>query len=106
MEKSDRVVIVEAPFAWSDVGSWTSWAELQSADPDGNRVRGDVLLRDARGNIVCSADDGVVALLGIENMIVVRTSDAVLVCPVDRAQEIRDLVAQGKSIRELSARFS
>ncbi|MBD3336996.1 MAG: NTP transferase domain-containing protein [Candidatus Eisenbacteria bacterium] len=92
MEGARDVWVVEADFPWSDLGSWEAWAELVGEDESGNRTEGDVRCRDARGNIVCSSGTGRVALLGVNDMIVVRAGDVTLVCPRDRVQEIRDLV--------------
>ncbi|MBU1702543.1 MAG: mannose-1-phosphate guanyltransferase [Candidatus Eisenbacteria bacterium] len=92
MEKAKSVWVVEAPFAWSDLGTWEAWGETRPADTTQNRTDGDVIVQDASGNIVYSDEEGRVALLGVDNLVVVRTKDVTLVCPRERVQEIRELV--------------
>ncbi|MBK8231441.1 MAG: mannose-1-phosphate guanylyltransferase [Candidatus Eisenbacteria bacterium] len=101
-ERAEDVAVVEAPFAWSDLGSWPAWGDQQPVDARGNRVRGPVLAQDSADCLLYSEDGGLLAVLGIEKMIVVRVGDATLVCAKDRAQEIRRLVEEGK----LDARFA
>jgi len=93
IEKSDRVVMLESGFDWDDVGEWPAVARHYPADESGNVLRGNAELQDAKGNIVFSRDpDHLVALLGVEDLIVVKTADATLVCHKDKAQQIKDLV--------------
>jgi mannose-1-phosphate guanylyltransferase/mannose-6-phosphate isomerase len=91
MEKTDRGVVVPADIGWSDVGSWSSLWEVSEKDADGNVVRGDVHLADSKGCLARS-DGRLVSLLGVENLIVVDTDDAVLVAARDRAQEVKEIV--------------
>jgi len=93
IEKATNVVMVESGFDWDDVGEWPAVARHYPADDAGNVVRGCAELADARGNIVYSPDAGhLVALLGVEDLIVVRTGDATLVCHKDKAQQLKALV--------------
>jgi mannose-1-phosphate guanylyltransferase len=92
MEKSTKVFMVEARFRWSDLGTWEAWGETRRADDRGNRTEGDVVVRDGDANIVYSEAGGRVALLGVSNLVVVRTGDVTLVIPRERIQEVRDLV--------------
>jgi len=93
IEKADNVVMVESGFDWDDVGEWPAVARHYPADDCGNVVRGNAELSEAKGNIVyCRDDDHLVALLGVENLIVVKTSDATLVCHKDKAQHLKELV--------------
>jgi mannose-1-phosphate guanylyltransferase len=93
IEKANNVVMVESGFDWDDVGEWPAVSRHYPADEAGNVVRGSAELADASGNIVYSRDEKhLVALVGVENLIVVRTEDATLVCHKDKAQEIKDLV--------------
>ena len=91
MEKLDELWTLPLDCGWDDLGSWQALFEVLAADEDGNRRRGDTLSVDARRNLLV-ADRGTIAVLGIEDLVVVRTSDAVLVVPRDRAQEVRVLV--------------
>lgn len=95
LEKADRVLTIEAPFSWSDVGGWAALHELLSAeaDPNGNVSRdGTLTALDARDNLVVG-DGRLVALLGVEGLVVVQTRDATLVCPRDRAEEVKEIVS-------------
>lgn len=96
MEKSSRVLMVEARFPWSDLGTWEAWGETRARDGSGNCTEGDVVLEDARDNIVLSQAGGRVALLGVSDLVVVRTGDVTLVVPRARIQEVRDLVSRMK----------
>jgi mannose-1-phosphate guanylyltransferase len=85
--------MVESGFDWDDVGEWPAVSRHYPSDEAGNVVRGSAELADSSRNIVYSRDDKhLVALLGVEDLIVVRTKDATLVCHKDKAQEIKDLV--------------
>jgi len=93
IEKAKNVVMVESGFDWDDVGEWPAVERHYPADAAGNVVRGVAHLEQASGNIVFSRDDNhLVALLGVDDLIVVKTGDATLVCHKDKAQEIKELV--------------
>lgn len=93
MEKADRLAVVPGSFGWSDVGSWHSAWELSPKDADGNAAPEGAVLVDARGNLVADlrkdARGRVVALVGVRDLVVVETDDALLVIPRDRAQDVR-----------------
>lgn len=91
LEHSSRVGVLPVTFAWSDVGSWRSLADLRLPDSDGNVVIGQHLGRDSTGLIVYSPD-ALTATIGLSDLIIVRLHDALLICPKDRDQEVRDLV--------------
>ena len=95
MEKSRKALVARAGFAWDDLGSW---AALQDSgkDPAGNVTRGRTLLVDSTGT-VAFAEEGMIAALGARDLVIVHTSDATLVCPRDRVQEVRELVARLKA---------
>ncbi|MBU2718902.1 mannose-1-phosphate guanylyltransferase/mannose-6-phosphate isomerase, partial [Acidithiobacillus ferridurans] len=95
MEHADRVAVVPGDFGWSDIGSWTSFGALIPEDGSGNRVLGESVLEDAQHCIVHSADR-LTALLGVEDLIVVDTPDALLVARKDRDQEVKKIVAELK----------
>lgn len=92
MEKARNVIVAHGLFAWDDVGSWAAAADHWPHDDSGNAARGDVLLIDATGCVVHNDCPGVTAVLGLHDVIVVRTGDAVLVCPKSRAQEVKEIV--------------
>lgn len=91
LEHSSRVGVLPVTFAWSDVGSWRSLADLHTPDSDGNVVLGHHLGRDSTGLIVYSPDT-LVATIGLTDLIIVRLRDVLLICPKDRDQEVRELV--------------
>ncbi len=94
MEKSEHVLVVEAQFEWDDVGSWQAVARYFSKDAEGNAANCEVTALNAGENIVFDESGGTVALLGVNNLIVVRTRDAVLVCHRHHAEKIKNLVAK------------
>lgn len=91
MEKAERVAVVEAAFGWSDVGSWAAMEELWPLDDRRNAARGPVLQIDC-SDTVASSNGRLVAMLGVTDMIVVDSDDAVLICPKSRAEEVRRIV--------------
>jgi mannose-1-phosphate guanylyltransferase len=92
LERAARVAVVRARFPWSDVGSWAAVEPFWRTPGNGrNAVRGHALPIDSRGCVVDSADR-LVALVGVEDLVVVDSPDAVLVCRKDRAQDVRMVV--------------
>jgi mannose-1-phosphate guanylyltransferase len=91
LERASRVAVVRAHFPWSDVGSWASLAALRAGSNGRNALRGRTLPIDSRGCIV-DGGDRLVALLGVEDLVVVDTPDALLVCRKERAQDVRLVV--------------
>jgi mannose-1-phosphate guanylyltransferase len=87
------VAVVAADFGWSDVGSWAALPELWGRDRAGNAVRGNAVMIDSRNTTVL-AGRRMVALLGVRDLVVVDTADAVLICPASRAQDVRRIVAE------------
>ncbi len=103
MEKSRRVLVAEGAFDWNDVGSWASVRPYLAADAGGNASVGRFASHDCRGCTVFSDRKGkhLVAAVGLENMVIVHTDEATLVCPEGRAEEIKKLVSALKKDREL-----
>ncbi|MHC4342753.1 MAG: mannose-1-phosphate guanylyltransferase, partial [Planctomycetota bacterium] len=93
MEKAENVEVIPADFVWDDVGSWLALARLRERDVHSNVPLGLHVELDTKNCIVVSDDDHLIATLGIENLIVVHTEDATLVCRKDRAEDVRKLVA-------------
>jgi mannose-1-phosphate guanylyltransferase/mannose-6-phosphate isomerase len=91
MEKTDRLLLVPADFDWADIGNWAELGDRVRADAHGNSVEGASVLVDTRGSIVLG-DRRLVAAIGLEDMIIVDTEDALLVCPRSRAQDVRKVV--------------
>ncbi len=96
MEKTDKGAVIPMGTAWADVGSWAELWRQGKRDLDDNRLHGDVLTADSRGNMVWS-EGRTVAVLGVKDLIVVETSDAVLVMSKSRAQDVKLMVEQFKA---------
>ncbi len=92
MEKAAKMAVFKATFDWDDVGEWPALVRHAEADAAGNVTRGDTALHEARGNIVVGESGHLVALLGVDDLVVVQTPDATLVCPKARAQELKKLL--------------
>ena len=93
MEKADHVLMVELTCSWLDVGSWPALAEVVSTDADGNAVLTKrAIVIDGSSNILFSEDDHLIALMGLDECIVVHTPDATLVCNKSDAQRLKELV--------------
>ncbi|MDB6137641.1 MAG: Mannose-phosphate guanylyltransferase [Verrucomicrobiaceae bacterium] len=92
MEKASRVLNVEATFDWDDVGNWTSVGRYLNQDANGNQHNCKLAQFDASGNIVFSQTDHHVALLGVQDLIVVQSKDAILIASKSHAESIKKLV--------------
>lgn len=95
MEHTQKAVVVPLDAGWSDVGAWSALWDLGAKDSEGNVVLGPVIAEDARDSYL-RTDGRIVAALGVENLVVVATEDAVLVATRDRAQDIRSIVERMK----------
>jgi mannose-1-phosphate guanylyltransferase len=92
MEKADRVLVVELPCEWLDVGSWTSLAEVLKPDPAGNTVAAPrVATINAANNIFVSESDHLIAAIGVSDLVVVHSDDATLICHQADAQRIKEM---------------
>ena len=101
MEKAGNVAVVPSHFDWDDVGSWPAVTRHFPADAAGNVVRGLAAVEQGAGNLVVSTPDHLVAVLGVQDLIVVHTADATLVCPKAKAQEIKALLKRCEAAAEL-----
>src|SRR5437867_1301366 len=95
MEKAQRRAVVRGRFDWNDIGSWAALAELTSPDPAGNRVIGEAVLIDASQCFIQSGHR-VVAAVGVEDLLIVDTPDALLVARRGRAQDVKSVVQRLK----------
>lgn len=95
MEKTDKAVVVPLDCGWSDVGSWAALRDVRDKDADGNVLIGDVVATDSR-NCYLHATTRLVAAMGVEDLALVETKDAILVAPLDRVQQVKELVARLK----------
>ncbi|MDX7952784.1 mannose-1-phosphate guanylyltransferase/mannose-6-phosphate isomerase [Lichenihabitans sp. Uapishka_5] len=95
MERTDHAAVIAADMGWSDVGTWQAVWELSEHDERGNAIRGSGLVLDGRNNHIRS-DEMLTAVVGLDNVVVVTTQDAVLVLNADKAAQVKDLVDQLK----------
>ncbi|MEG0180811.1 MAG: mannose-1-phosphate guanylyltransferase [Romboutsia sp.] len=91
MERSNDVVVVPGDFGWNDVGSWDSLGAIYPTDEEGNIKRGENITIDTKNSIIYS-DDKLVTTIGVSDLIVVATNDAVMVCKKDKAQDVKKIV--------------
>ena len=98
MERTDRAATVPLRAGWSDVGAWSELWEISERDGDGNAIRGDVVIQDAKNCLVVS-DRQLTTLVGVENLAVVVTEDAVLVSDLTKAQDVKKLVTRLKEAK-------
>ncbi|MEH6471192.1 MAG: mannose-1-phosphate guanylyltransferase/mannose-6-phosphate isomerase [Halopseudomonas sp.] len=96
MENTEQAVMVPLDAGWSDVGSWSALWEVSSKDAEGNALKGDVLISDV-SNSYLSSSERLVAAVGVDDLVIVETADAVLVSSKQRVQEVKHIVAQLKA---------
>ena len=101
LEKTHRLLLVPAEFDWADIGSWSELGDRIHADDRGNSVEGDTVLVDTHGSLILG-DRRLVAAIGLEDMIIVDTEDALLVVPRSRAQDVRKVVEALRRARKTS----
>lgn len=104
MEKTEKAVVIPMSVGWSDVGSWSSLWEVSEKDDEGNHFVGDVLSSNAENNYV-HAQNRLVALVGVDDLIVVDTADALLVAKKDKVQDVKAIVAQINKLDRLESQF-
>jgi mannose-1-phosphate guanylyltransferase/mannose-6-phosphate isomerase len=95
MEKTDGAMVLPVDIGWSDVGSWSALWEVSEQDDDGNARHGDVIAVDSRNSYAYA--QRLVALVGVDDLVVVETDDAVLVARKDRVQQVKEVVARLKA---------
>lgn len=91
MEKTKLAAVVPASMGWNDVGSWTALKDVQPNDAAGNATRGDVFMKDVKNTLI-RAEGRFVAAVGVEDLLIVETADAVLVAHRDCAQDVKNIV--------------
>jgi mannose-1-phosphate guanylyltransferase len=105
MEKASNVLMVEMDLEWRDVGHWTSLAAVMGTDAEGNtRALRQAVILDGEKNILVSEDDHLVATIGVDDLVVVHSPDATLICRRDQVDKIKDLVANLD--RDFEGRYS
>lgn len=98
MEKTDKAAVIPLDAGWNDVGSWSALWDVTGKDQSGNAIKGDVLTIDTRNSYVHSSNK-LVAVIGVEDLVVVETDDAVMVASKDRVQDVKVIVDQLKALK-------
>ncbi|HEY2031359.1 MAG TPA: mannose-1-phosphate guanylyltransferase [Myxococcales bacterium] len=96
MEKEERIALVPGDFGWSDVGSFAALPEVRKLDERGNAVSGDAIVVDSDGCVVLSEGQRLVAAVGVRDLCIIDSGDALLVVPRDQAQDVRTVVDELK----------
>jgi mannose-1-phosphate guanylyltransferase len=91
MEKAKDVFVIKGDFGWSDVGSWDEVVRLSTRDDNGNMLKGKVIVKEATKNYI-DAGNRLVAAVGVEDLIIVATEDAILVCKKGKSQDVKEIV--------------
>ncbi|NND45736.1 MAG: mannose-1-phosphate guanylyltransferase/mannose-6-phosphate isomerase [Xanthomonadales bacterium] len=104
MERADNAAVVVSDFGWSDIGSWKAISELYESDEAGNRIRGRAVMVESSGCFV-QGDKRLVAAVGVNDLMIVDTGDAVLVAHRDQAQNVKEVVTQLTDLKDEAATF-
>jgi mannose-1-phosphate guanylyltransferase len=104
MEKAASVKVIPGDFGWNDVGSWSAVYELSEKDKESNALQAlNYCLVDSNNNLIFSKSEKIMALVGVENMAVVETEQALLICDLRNAQGVKQVVEQLKASQELKS---
>lgn len=95
MEQTDKAVVIPMDAGWNDIGSWSALWDIHEKDANGNAIRGDVIL-DSTSNSYIYAQNKLVATVGVDDLVIVETKDAVLVAHKDKVQDVKNIVNQLK----------
>lgn len=104
MERAENVATIPARFEWNDIGSWSSLGDLTAADAQGNRVQGEVLLHDVQDSYIHSTQR-LVAAIGLKNIVIAETPDAILVADKSRSQDVKHVYQKLKDAGHEAHRF-
>jgi mannose-1-phosphate guanylyltransferase/mannose-6-phosphate isomerase len=104
MEKAGHCAVVGGEFGWSDIGSWKALSELYESDEAGNRIQGKAVLVETRDCFI-KGDRRLVAAVGVKDLVIVDTGDAVLVAHRERVQDVKEVVNQLSELKDQAAEF-
>ncbi len=104
MEKTDHAMVVPLNAGWNDIGSWSSLWDVNEKDDQGNSMHGDVMLFDSHNNLAMS-ESRLLTAVGVDNLIMVETKDAVLVASKDKSQEVKQIVDRLKQEQREECNF-
>ncbi|MGZ8184870.1 MAG: mannose-1-phosphate guanylyltransferase/mannose-6-phosphate isomerase [Methylobacter sp.] len=102
MEKTDKAVVIPLDAGWNDVGSWSALWDVTDKDPLGNAISGDVLTVDTENSFIY-AENKLVAVIGVHDLVIVETKDAVMIASKDRVQEVKQIVTRLKELKRREA---
>jgi mannose-1-phosphate guanylyltransferase/mannose-1-phosphate guanylyltransferase/mannose-6-phosphate isomerase len=97
MEKTNKAVVIPLDAHWNDVGSWSALWDVSDKDSEGNAISGDVFTVDTKNSLI-HAQNKLVTVIGVNNLIVVETDDAVMIAAKDRVQDVKEIVSQLKAL--------
>lgn len=103
-EKSKRIKIVPCDIGWSDIGSWNELGKLYDKDKDGNHITGETMLEEVHDSVI-HAEHRLVAAIGVENLIIADTQDALLIAGKDKAQDVKKIAERLKELNHGSYQF-
>ncbi|MEA3272730.1 MAG: sugar phosphate nucleotidyltransferase [Patescibacteria group bacterium] len=92
IEKEDKMLVMPADIGWSDVGTWRAIKDILTTTEKENIIKGRHIGVDSKNNLIYSSEKKLISTVGLENMIIIETDDALLVCPKDRAQDVKKIV--------------
>jgi mannose-1-phosphate guanylyltransferase len=97
MEKSRHIAVIPVDFGWNDIGSWESvWQLRKTKESDNIIISGKVVTSEAEGNLFYSFEDKIIVALGIKDLVIINTKDALLVCPRNQSQKVKKMVEELK----------
>lgn len=97
MEGAEKVAVIPVDIGWSDIGSWASLMDVMDTDAAGNVVMGDHIGIDTTNSLIRGGSQRIIATVGVHDLVIVDTHDAVFVCPMDRVQEVKAIVEKLKA---------
>ena len=92
MEKARNIILIPSSFDWDDVGSWPALERHFKPDAEGNVTQGKTVTHEATRNIIVGGENHLVGVIGIDNLIIIHTPDATLICPKHKGEQIKQLV--------------
>jgi mannose-1-phosphate guanylyltransferase / mannose-6-phosphate isomerase len=104
MEKTDKAMVIPLDAGWNDVGSWSALWDVTKKDDAGNAISGDVMTVDTKNSFIFS-ENKLVTVIGVADLVVVETKDAIMIATKDRAQEVKQIVDQLKQLGRNEAQF-
>ena len=96
MEKAEKVAVIPVDIGWSDIGSWASLMDVMETDEAGNVIIGEHIGIDTENSLI-RGSGRLIATVGVKDLVIVDTADAVFICPIDRVQDVKAIIERLKS---------